>query len=69
MVPNSGSRSWNSELEHGMMKLTPDLESATSITTKIASEQPEKLRTMVKGEIWRHIVDPDAGTRNWNIEC
>ena len=35
---------------------------------KIASEQPEKLRTMVKGEIWCQIVDPDPRSRNWNME-
>ena len=34
MVPNSGSRCWNSELEHGMLNMTPDFESAISITTK-----------------------------------
>ena len=51
-----------------MMNLTPDLESATSITTKIAPEQPEKPGIMVNGEIWCQIVDQDHGTRNWNME-
>ena len=51
-----------------MMNLTPDLESATSITYIIAPEQPEQHGTMVKREIWCQIVDPDAGTRNWNME-